>query len=473
MKNNYSILATVDVTSYTSLKDLYEDLLAVKRDVFADDERIVIVFNSSNQKKLIDQLLIDIDIDDFFIIFKTTDNCNGLDFNFGDSFCIYPWSNIEIKNTGVFSPCCKFQVGILDDQEQPMTIQNASIDTAYHSKFMKNLRNAFRKNIKPHACNDCWINEDSGVGISLRQRAEYKFRDVYYTLDYVNDTINNLRSMDLKLGSTCNLSCRICSPYPSSKIATMELNAGRLSKIEFNQIKENTRWSELDNFWYQFLPIVHNLRELDILGGEPLLVKSHYNFLKKLVELDVAKNIRLDYTSNGTIFAEEYIPIWKEFQEVKISFSIDDINDRFEYQRNNAVWDKVVDNIKRYSLLKSDKFITEMYPTINIQNVYYLPELVDWATSMEFNHIEYSYLHGPEYLSIESMPDQAKTLVLHKLRPYVDKHPMILSSVTMIEHSANGVSNLEFLKQMQMRDTERNQNFASAHTDIAKAMGYE
>lgn len=469
-KNN--ILATIDITSYNSLKNLYEDLLALKKDVFADDERIIIVYNSLSQKKLIDELLLAIDIPEFFVTFELCDAIGGLDFNFSDNFCIYPWSNVEIRQTGEFAPCCKFQSNILDNQGNPMTVRNSSINEVYQSKFMKDLRNNFRQGNKPLACSDCWITESSGKDISLRQRAAYKFKDIFYTLDYVNDDINNIKSMDLKLGYTCNLSCRICSPIPSSKIATMELNAGRLSKIEFERIRTNTQWCDTDDFWYQFLPIAHNLKELDILGGEPLLVKSHYNFLKKLIELDLAKNIRLDYTSNGTVFADDYLILWKEFKEVKISFSIDDTGDRFEYQRNGAIWQQVVDNIKKYSLLRSSKFITEIFTTVNIQNVYYLPELTDWTRTADVDHISYGLLQHPEYLSIVNLTESARNLVINKLNAYTNPGSMIVSVIKLLENSTP-VGNTEFLNQMKVRDRERNQNFAEHHTDIAKAMGYE
>ena len=473
-KNN--ILATVDLTSYKSIKDLYEDLLALKKDVYQDNERIVIVYNPTLDKtlELVKQLLNVIDIPEYFIVFDTTNdtNDNSLNFNFSKNHCIYPWSNLEIRNTGEFAPCCKFQGSILNDQGIPMTVRDSSINDVYSSNFMKNLRNSFRQGINPPNCNICWLNEQSGENISLRQRAAYKFRDVYYKLDYINDDINNIRSMDLKLGNTCNLSCRICSPGPSSKIATMELNAGRLAKIDFDQIRKNTQWCDTDDFWYQFLPIARNLRELDILGGEPLLVKSHYNFLKKLVELDVAKTIRLDYTSNGTVFSEAYMTLWQEFQEVKISFSIDDIEDRFEYQRNGAVWQDVTSNIARYSSLKSSKFITEVYPTINIQNVYYLPELVNWIDTVGFDHISYGFLHEPEYLSIANLTGKAKEIVLDKLTQYQEQHPMIVAAIKMVQDSTT-TNNTDFLSQMKLRDSERAQNFAMHHIDIAKAMGYE
>jgi len=470
MKNN--ILATIDVTACKSLKDLYGDLLAEKKDVFADDERIVIVYKSSDQKKLIDELLIAVDIPEFFVIFEQTDSTveSAVNFSFSDSHCIYPWSNIEIRNNGSFSPCCKFTGAILDDRGQELNIQNSTLNDAYLSKFMEHLRKDFIEGKRPGACKDCWINEASNKESSLRQTGKYKFRNIYYTLNYRKEDLNNLRSLDLKLGNTCNLSCRICTPIPSSKIATLEFNAGRLSPVEFKNIKKSTRWSESDEFWCQFLPIAGNLVELDILGGEPLLVKSHYNFLKKLIELDIAKNISLDYASNGTVYSEEYLNLWKHFKEAKISFSIDDIGKRFEYQRNGANWESVVENIKKYNSITRDNFITEVYPTINIQNVYYLPELIDWIYTVNFDHISYSFVHNPNYLSIENLTDQAKILVLNKLVPFSEQHPMIKASIQMIRHSNS--LNTDFLAQMQIRDSERGQNFRDHHTDIAKAMGY-
>ena len=473
---NINIIATVDVTKCKTVKELHTQLVAIKKDVYEDYERIVIITSSKlpDTLELVNDLLNVIDIPTFFIIYKTVDYCNtdSLNFKFSKTHCIYPWTNIEIKNDGTLSPCCKAPRGILDNNGIPMNIKTSTIKEAYLSDFMVNLRNDLRVGSKPTACNDCWTNEAAELDSSLRFRANYKFREIYYTIDYTKHDFNNLRSLDLKLGNTCNLSCRICSPYPSSKIATMELNAGRLSKIDFNIIKQQSKWSDSDNFWMQFLPIANNLVELDILGGEPLLVKSHFNFLKKLIELDVAKNIKLDYASNGTVYSKEYIELWKHFKETKISFSIDDIENRFEYQRNGANWEQVNENIRKYSELRSDNFIIELYPTINIQNVYYLPELLEWAKKIAFDSISYSFVHIPDQLSICNLTDSAKDLTINKLLPWADQHLMIKSSINMILQSATNIDNSKFINYMQQLDTERGQNFTNHHTDIAKAMGY-
>jgi MoaA/NifB/PqqE/SkfB family radical SAM enzyme len=405
-----NILATVDVTSYKLLKDLYEDLLAVKRDVFADDERIVIVYNSPNQKKLIDQLLIVVDIPDFFVIFEITDNCDGLDFSFSDSFCIYPWINLRISTVGDISPCCM-------NNKIISNLSQTTIQEAYHSDIMKDLRYSFLTGEFPGSCVSCWEEEAIGKP-SMRQRAKHKFKEIYYRLDYQKESINNLQLFDLNLGNSCNLSCKICNSNSSSSIAEQEYADGIISTVEFQELKQSVKWADTEEFWNQLLPMVENIKYLDLYGGEPLMSKLHFDFLKKLIDLGVAKNIKIDYNTNGTIYSEKFFDLWDHFKEIKISFSIDDIADRFEAQRVGAKWDQVGKNIKKYNSKRSEKFITEIFPTINIQNVYWLPELLEWISTQSFDHTAFNVLHNPESYNILSLKPQAKLAVIEKLKKY-------------------------------------------------------
>tara|TARA_R110000868_G_scaffold17613_2_gene76892 strand:+ start:295 stop:1743 length:1449 start_codon:yes stop_codon:yes gene_type:complete len=471
----FQVLDVLRLSEYVNSRKFYEKLVSLKKDEYHDNERIVFIHDLKSDAILnnLKKLLVFIDIPDFFTIVVQDEIKKDIDvFEFSDNHCIYPWANIEIRNNGAFSPCCKFSGGILDDNNQPLNIANSTITDAYSSKFMISLREKFKQGQRPVECNNCWINEGSENKSSLRTRANWKFRNILYKIDYETESVDNIRSMDLKLGNTCNLSCRICAPTPSSTIAALDYQANRLSKQQFIKIKKDASWSEDNNFWQQILPLANNLVALDILGGEPLLVKSHFNFLKKLIGLGVSNSIALDYTSNGTQPIKEYLPIWENFLETKISFSIDDIKERFEYQRNGAVWNQVEANIRDALDLRSDKFLVEIYPTINIQNVYYLPELIEWAHKIGVDSISYSFVHTPTYLSVRHMTTEAKTLVVSKLENYKSLHEMIPTSINLILGSDQLCRQENFLKEMQMRDKERGQDFCKTHAKIAKAMGY-
>ena len=425
-KNN--ILATVDITSYTSLKDLYEDLLALKKDVFADDDRIVIVYNSVNQKKLVDELLLAIDIPDFFIIFETTNNSRGIDFNFSDSFCIYPWINLRVSTTSDISPCCMNNTSISN-------LAQTTIQEAYHSDIMKNLRHSFLTGEFPSSCSSCWKEESVGKP-SMRQRAKHKFKEIYYRLDYQTEDINNLQLFDLNLGNACNLGCKICNSASSSTIAEQELAAGNISIVEFQSLKQSVKWANTQEFWDQLLEVFQNIKYLDLYGGEPLMSKMHFKFLQRLIELDVAKNIKIDYNSNGTIYSERFFDLWQHFKQIKISFSIDDIVDRFEQQRVGAKWDSVCENIIKYNARRSEKFITEVFPTINIQNVYWLPELLDWIATQSFDHTAFNILHSPESYNILSLKSQDKLAIIEKLKKH-PQHEICNSVILMLDVAKN------------------------------------
>jgi MoaA/NifB/PqqE/SkfB family radical SAM enzyme len=421
-----SILATIDVTKYKSLKDLYERLWSLKKDVYQDHERIVIVYNSTNQKKLIDQLLVAVDISDFFVIFETTDCITGLDFSFSDSFCIYPWINLLIDNLGNMSPCCLFAENISN-------IGNSSIKDVYLGDSMRHLRKEFLDGKYPSSCSACWKNETVGIP-SMRQVAKHKFKEIYYKIDYKKEDFNNLQIFDLKIGNSCNLSCKICNPRSSSKIAEAAYQSGMIDIIEFNHLKKSVAWAESEQFWNQLLTTINNLKYLDLYGGEPMMSKIHFDFLKKLIDLDVAKNIKIDYNTNGTLYSEKFFDIWQHFKEVKLSFSIDDIEDRFEQQRCGASWTNVCENIKKYNARKSNNFITEIFPTINTQNVFYIPELLKWATKQDFDHIYFNMLNSPTEYNILSLDINEKHKVIEKLKQN-NTHNICSSIIALLENS--------------------------------------
>ena len=432
-KNNFNILATLDLTKYNSVPELYNDLLPLKKDVYEECDRIVFLYGTSTKiLNLVKEILSFIDIPDFFVSYEQTTNGGGLDFEFSSSHCIYPWINLMIDNVGNIAPCCVFG-------ERISNINDSSIVDVYQGTFLKNLRKDFLDGKYPTACSTCWKNEAVGIP-SMRQRAKHKFREIYYKIDYEEEDHNNLQIFDLKIGNSCNLACKICNPESSSKIAEAAHKSGMLSTVEFTHLKKSVAWADSTQFWGQLLTAIKNLKYLDLYGGEPLMSKMHFDFLRKLIDLDVAKNIKIDYNTNATVYSEKFFDIWQHFKEVKLSFSIDDIEERFEQQRCGADWGSVCENIKKYNARKSDKFITEVFPTINAQNVLYIPELLEWAAVQEFDSVSFNILYSPIEYNITSVSIERKQEIIKKLSKH-NNHPIYSSIVMLLKNSIDVAEN--------------------------------
>ena len=54
-----------------------------------------------------------------------------------------------------------------------------------------------------------------------------------------------------------------------------------------------------------FVQNFKHLRQVNYLGGEPLIIDEHYEFLRKCIKFNVAMRIILSYTTNLTVIKEE------------------------------------------------------------------------------------------------------------------------------------------------------------------------
>ena len=170
-----------------------------------------------------------------------------------------------------------------------------------------------------------------------------------------------------------------------------------------------------------------DLEYLHLLGGEPLMVVKHYEILQKIIDGGYAKNIQIEYNTNGThFFSKEQLNILSQFKKLAVNMSIDDIGSRFEYQRKNGVWADVWENIKKFYALQNN-FVSVtgilprigMTPAVSIFNVYYVRDYLNFfrnegidVSRLSLNH----WVHDWGLDVRELMPEQRQR-VLDNIRP--------------------------------------------------------
>jgi MoaA/NifB/PqqE/SkfB family radical SAM enzyme len=292
------------------------------------------------------------------------------------TICQYPWTSLQFGPTGRMRPCCILKNPIQHLGKDINIADKPTFKEIYYSDSMVKLRAEFRTGGRPSECDKCWAEEAAG---KASDRLTYNSHRPRFSVDYEAENIDNLVSFDTELGNLCNLACRMCNPYSSSTWAAEILEDVARDNIVVHPayiMKQQGTWPKNnDQYWAEFARYLPQIRYLQFAGGEPMMTPYHFKLLRTAVESGDSKHIQLRYNSNGTVFNEEAIELWPKFERVKLAFSIDNLGDRFEYERYRGVWPEAVEVMREFNQYRSANFETEVSCTVNIQNVYYLPEI--------------------------------------------------------------------------------------------------
>jgi MoaA/NifB/PqqE/SkfB family radical SAM enzyme len=395
------------------------------------------------------------------------------------TICMVPWISVETSPISTTRPCCLALDEITRTDGTKYSLKDSTLEEVYHSPYMQNLRQEFLDGKKPETCKRCWDEEDAGRA-SKRINSRIRLKEYYDQIDWTNTNPNQLWFIDLKLGNICNLKCRICGSWSSSKwaqeeIAYMPELKNKKEHLAYKFLTDGAWPRESVDFWENLKSLLPNIKYFEFTGGEPFLIKEHFELLQYAVEHGYSKNIEIHYNTNGTVFPENGAELWNQFKRVEVAFSIDNVGAQFEYERYGAIWDEVQTNIAKFNAMRNDIITTQICLTINIQNVYYLPELCEWINTQTFDHTYFNMLHDPNHMNINNMTPAANKLVIQRLSGYAfsPRHKAEIIRIIKFIENGKGGSGQDFMRKMQTTDAYRNESFLTTHKEIALAMGYK
>jgi len=396
-----------------------------------------------------------------------------------DKFCVLPWVSLETSPIGTVRPCCLAEEEIVDNNGNKFDLNTASFVNIQNSNYMQTLRQEFLDKKQPSACRKCWREERSGrtsKRMHTLDRLKHMLPDQTWTAD-----AKPLMFLDLKLGNICNLKCRICGSWSSSTFAVEELHwlrrgEDKKNNHHYTMLKQGSWPRENPTFWSEIDQVVDQIRYIEFTGGEPFMIQEHFDMLQGLVDRGIAGNIEIHYNTNGTQYPEDADAIWQHFKLVEIAFSIDDIGDRFEYQRSNAVWSEVCRNIGWFRTLREhhSNIRLQVCATVNVFNVLYLNELAQWIDQQAFDFVYWNMMHEAYYFSISTLPATAKTLIQQTLENAVVSTTTQQEFAKIIDFMNCGVSLDGNILRMRVADLDRkrNQNLAHVEPELAQIIAY-
>ena len=398
-----------------------------------------------------------------------------------DTFCVLPWVSLEASPIGTVRPCCLADDELCDNSGNKFELSTATFADIQNSDDMRKLRQQFLDGKKPQTCRKCW-NEERAGRKSKRMYTLDRLKHMGISTEWTADA-KPLMFLDLKLGNICNLKCRICGSWSSSQFATEEVNwirdpEEKKRSYAYQMLRAGAWPRENETFWNQIDSVLTDIRYIEFTGGEPFMIKEHFQMLQGIVDRGIAHQVEIHYNTNGTQYPEEAIDIWRHFKTVEIALSIDDLGSRFEYQRTNAVWSEVEANLQKFRDLRSSNPNIQLQccSTVNVFNVRYIDQLAQWVVAQDFNFVYWNMMHDAWYFSIATLPEDAKQKIEQHLRnselvpaEYKEEFGRI------IDFMNKGASTDGHMLRMKIADLDRkrHQDYAQVCPEMAELIGYK
>jgi len=249
------------------------------------------------------------------------------------------------------------------------------------------------------------------------------------------------------------------------------------SKTSFPyQMLKAGRWPrENTQFWNQIDQCLEDIRYIEFTGGEPFMIEEHFEMLQGIVDRGIAHQVEIHYNTNGTQWPAAAEHIWKHFKTVEIAFSIDDLCERFEYQRTGATWTDVQRNIKLFRQMRQEykNIQLQCCSTVNIFNVRYIDQLAHWISVQGFDFVYWNIMHDAWYFSIAALPDTAKQAIAEHLLNVQTGYQKDFEGIVDFMMQGQSTDGAETQKQIKKLDQRRNQNLKDVMPELAELIGYE
>jgi len=403
---------------------------------------------------------------------------SGNNFPLTGTFCVLPWLHLATHPIGDVTICCVSDFSKQKnsarnwkaEKAQVLRLGSNSIHEILNSESFCKIRRQMLASEKPPACWRCFDEEKKGAGSKrLYENSNYSDFDLQRARKATEKSGKirpNLRFVELRLGNTCNLKCRTCNPVSSS---LWKSEYARLSKDldfvdDFDKLV-GFGWSTSSKFWDELLDSSPHLETLYINGGEPTLIKKHWDFLKQLVDIGRSKNIKLWYNTNLTQVKEEYFQLWEKFKNVRLDVSIDCLEQRNDYLRYPSQWEDLQKNLK---LLRSRSLQVEVSQTLSWLNIFYIDRFYEYMQDLGLR-VHFNPVHKPSFLSPWLLPEEIKVEILGRCQKSILGY-----NVTLIEASLKGKTDLNLMNRGMMYhrwlDQSRGQSMTQSFEELFRAL---
>jgi organic radical activating enzyme len=367
-------------------------------------------------------------------------------------WCPLPWTHVGIKNNGTLRMCSHSQsLGkgntVLYNKDKELNVKDLYLETL-NCDTLKQVRRDILSGVWPLQCKRCEVEFQSS-GNSRNVWETEKHKNFFTYEQALQNTLPDgtiidpqIQDFDLRVGNFCNLRCVMCFAGESTKWLDdhEDIFGTKIYHVDGKQYSVDQGSKPFDWLYdtniTKLVAASQFLKKIKFGGGEPLVIKDHYDLLQLLIDKNLAKNIELEYSINLTTFPKNLLDMWKNFRQIILCCSIDGVGEVNESIRYPTKWDRVLKTLEQID--SSDKNIHAFTSfTVNILNLEHYDSFVEWENNMNFKKIN----------KFEEHPNKATHPVYN---------PKYLSISILEQHQFNLMTNSDYYKHLyqQIKLTE-------------------
>jgi MoaA/NifB/PqqE/SkfB family radical SAM enzyme len=394
---------------------------------------------------------------------------------------------MALHNSGGALLCCHSRTFLKDNDGQTIHWHTHSLEDAWNSPTRREIQDALTRGEQHPNCDACFSEENTG-GKSRRQH--------HLDMLDITDATRDLESpllLDLKLGNICNLACRTCNPYVSSKWyrdwwEVFERDSGRYQDYsEYLDSKYLTGRLSYDDsnekFWQKLREWIPHVQYIDIYGAEPMMIDRLFEILRYSRDRGCHQHQTLHFNTNCTLWRDDYAELLGSFKRVFVDLSIDGLYQHYDYLRYGETWSVTRDNIDKYlhwHKKTGHRHHINICITVSILNIYYLDEITKYFDELGCTW-HFNLAHMPHWVSIKTLPEHIKRAIADKLlangtsanfqqriTPMISymMEPMLCPHDQMSHEDYSARMWKEFVRSTLMLDRRRRQDFATTFPEF-------
>lgn len=296
------------------------------------------------------------------------------------TFCPVPWTGFIMMPNGEVKNCILSNTVIGN-------INDNTIEEILAGETNTEIKQCMLRGEQHPGCTNCYKLEQGTQGLKNVRSDRYYYLKELARIPYTTyDTMDtSLHTVDMRWRNTCNLGCVYCFPECSSVWAR---------ELDTEITADETAIAHTKQY---ILERAHQLKNVYLAGGEPLLMKENAELLDRL---DPECTLRIN--TNLSNIKSPVFERASKFKNVHWTISVESMGAEFEYIRHGANWQEFCDNLQVVRQLGHIISFNMLWFVLNPYSVF---DTVDYLRSLGYkqNAFVIGPLTGPQEFDIRNL----------------------------------------------------------------------